>query len=227
MNEFVQYEQADGIATLTMDDGKANAFGLNMIKAMSGGLDKAVAEAKAVLITGRPGVLCAGFDLKVINGAPEDRQAMVRGGAELLLKLYLHPQPVIIACTGHAIAAGALLLLTADYRVGASGGIKIGLNETAIGLTLPTFGVELARDRLDGRYLTEAVIGARLYAPDEAAEVGFLDRAVATDDLTATAIAKAQEMQVLDATAFADVKQRLRHQVAATIRASFDSELSG
>lgn len=227
MNEYVNYAQNAGVASLTMDDGKANAFGLNMIRALSEALDRAAAEAEVVVISGRPGVFCAGFDLKVIAGAPEDRLAMIRGGAELLLKLYLCRQPVIIACTGHAVAAGALLLLTADYRVGALGGTKIGLNETAIGLTLPTFGVELARARLDSRSLSEAVIGARLYAPDEAATVGYLDRAVAVEDLTATAEAKALEMKALDHQAFGDVKQRLRGPVAAIIRASFDTELSG
>jgi enoyl-CoA hydratase len=85
---------------------------------------------------------------------------MVEAGAELLLKIYMHPQPVIIGCTGHAVAAGALLLLTGDYRIGISGDFKIGLNETSIGLSLPTFGLELARDRLDGRYLNRANMGA-------------------------------------------------------------------
>ena len=66
MSDFVKYEMADRIATLTMDDGKANAFGIDMTTALSAALDRAEMEAASVVITGRPGVLCAGFDLKVI-----------------------------------------------------------------------------------------------------------------------------------------------------------------
>ena len=63
MSDFVTYEVADRIATRTMDDGKANAFGIGMTTALCDALDRAESEAGAVVITGRPGVLCAGFDL--------------------------------------------------------------------------------------------------------------------------------------------------------------------
>ena len=109
MTDFVDYQMKDGVATLTMNDGKANAFGMGMMAALTEGLDRAAALADVVVIVGRPGLLCGGFDLKVINGPAEGVREMVEAGAELLLKIYMHPQPVIIGCTGHAVAAGALL----------------------------------------------------------------------------------------------------------------------
>ena len=202
MTDFVDYQMKDGVATLTMNDGKANAFGMGMMAALTEGLDRAAALADVVVIVGRPGLLCGGFDLKVINGPAEGVREMVEAGAELLLKIYMHPQPVIIGCTGHAVAAGALLLLTGDYRVGVSGDFKIGLNETAIGLSLPTFGLELARDRLDGRYLNRATMGAELYPPTTAAEVGYLDEAVREGDFGAALEAKAAELRALDRDAY-------------------------
>ncbi len=221
MSGFVEFELSDRIATLTMDDGKANAFGLEMIAALSEGLDRAAEEAEAVIITGRPGVLCAGFDLKIIRGDDEvAKLAMRTAGVEALLQTYMHPLPIVIACTGHSVAAGALLLCAGDVRIGARGEYKLGLNEVGIGLSLPVFGLALAEDRLDSRMVTRAILGAQLYDPDEAAAAGYLDMAVEADDLMATAQQTARDMLELDSAAFASTKQRMRQPTVDRIRAS-------
>ena len=109
MTDYIRYELSDSIATLNMDDGKANAYGPDMIAALASGLDRAADEAKAVIISGRPGVLCAGFDLRIIRGGDPDAAAAMRSaGKALLLKAYLHPQPIVFACTEHALAAGVV-----------------------------------------------------------------------------------------------------------------------
>ncbi|NKB58821.1 MAG: crotonase/enoyl-CoA hydratase family protein [Alphaproteobacteria bacterium] len=221
MSDFVTFDLTDRIATLTMDDGKANAFGLEMIAALCDGLDRAAAEASAVVITGRPGVLCAGFDLKIIRGNDDvAKLAMRTAGVEALLQTYMHPLPIIFACPGHAVAAGALLLLTGDVRIGTRGDYKIGLNEVGIGLSLPEFGLSLARDRLDPRVITQAILGARLYDAEEAAEVGYLDQAADAGVVMEIAQQTARDMLELDAQAFASTKQRLRQPTVDRIRAS-------
>lgn len=219
MSDYVTYDQTDGVAVLTMDDGKANAFGVDMIAALDAGIDRALRDARAVVITGRPGVLCGGFDLAVIRGDDEDKKAEMRAaGQAAMMKLYVHPQPVVFACTGHSVAAGALLLLTGDHRIGVSGDYKIGLNEVAIGLPLPVYGLELARDRLDPRALGAATLGAAIYDPDGAVAAGYLDDAVDADGLTDAARDVAARMSKLDSGAFAATKLRLRLGTIARIR---------
>jgi len=225
MSEFVDYQVKDGVATLTMNDGKANAFGIPMTSALSAGLDRAADEAEVAAIKGKPGLFCAGYDLKVINGPKDGVRAMVESGAELLMKAYMHPQPLIIGCTGHAVAAGALLLCTADYRIGVSGDFKIGLNETSIGLGLPTYGLELARDRLDNRQLNNATMGAQLYSPATAVEIGYLDEAVPPGAFEDAIAAKAEYLKTLDGAAYAQVKQRLRCTREALIRSAMQAEM--
>ena len=221
MSDFVKYEMADRIATLTMDDGKANAFGIDMTTALSAALDRAEMEAASVVITGRPGVLCAGFDLKVIRGGDATAQAEMRSaGVDCLLKRYLPPLPILFACSGHSVAAGALLLLTGDVRIGARGNYKIGLNEIGIGLSLPEFGLQLAYDRLDKRAVTPAVLGATLYDPVAAAGVGYLDKAVSKDAVMENAMATARTMMELDGEAFASTKRRMRQPTVDRIHAS-------
>ena len=218
MTELVHYELIDDIAVVTMDDGKANAFGPNMIAAVNDVLDRAADESKAVLLTGRPGLLSGGFDLKVIrSGDPQAASAMRLAGTKLMMRLYGLPQPLVIAATGHAIALGAFCLLTGDYRVGVDGDFSIGLNETAIGMSLPPFALMLAQERLSKRHLARAAIGATLFAPQEAKDAGFLDEVVAGDDLRATALGAARRLAELDSAAYAAVKDGLRRQPIAGV----------
>lgn len=211
MAEVVSYAQDGEVAVLTMDDGKANALAAAMSEGLNAGLDRAAADAKAVVIRGREGVLCGGFDLKVIRGDDESARIRMRDlGYALLQRLYLSPQPIVFACTGHAVAAGALLLCAGDVRIGKTGDFKIGLNETAIGLALPIVGLEIARDRIAPAYLSAAAIMATLYDPEEAAKVGYLDDTAAPEDLDETAMATARRLAALDPDAFAETKRRLR-----------------
>ena len=53
--------------------------------------------------------------------APSDTLHLVNAGGDMLLRLYRHPQPTVIAVTGHALAAGALLVLACDSRIGTPG----------------------------------------------------------------------------------------------------------
>lgn len=210
MTHPVTFELENDIAIVTMDDTKANAFGPTMIAALSEAFDSAEKEAKAIVLTGRSGVLSAGFDLKVMKEGPEATAAMVSAGAQLLLKMYLHPLPIITAAPGHAIAAGAILLLASDVRIGAAGAFSIGLNETSIGMTLPPFGVELARDRLLPGALSPAVLGATLYDPETAASIGYLDRVCDAADLLNEAKAAAAHYATLDGRSYAATKINLR-----------------
>lgn len=207
----------DGVAVLRFDDGKANVLSFAAIDSFAAALDRAAAEASAVCIVGREGKLCAGFDLSVMRAGPDASQRLVAAGGSLLMRIYQHPQPVVAAVTGHALAAGALLVLACDLRIGADVPAKIGLNETSIGMPLPLFGVALAQDRLDRSALVEATLGARVYTPREAAEVGYLDRVVAADDVEALAVDEARRLGAYSSPAYARTKQVLRGPTIARV----------
>src|ERR671911_1388128 len=166
----------EGVAVVRFDDGKANVLSYDAVAALDAALDRAQADAASVCIVGRDGKLSAGFDLAVMTAGPDAARHLVAAGGELLMRLYLHPQPVVVAVTGHALAAGALLVLSCDVRIGADVPAKIGLNETAIGMSLPLFALALAEDRLDRRHLSRATLGAQGYDPHGAVDAGHLAR---------------------------------------------------
>lgn len=218
MTDRVTFEREGDVAVISLDDGKANAMGFEMLEAINLALDRAAAEASAVALFGRAGILSGGFDLKVINGGDAgELRRMVNLGVRTLMRLYGLPLPLVAAATGHAIALGAFILLASDYRIGIEGDFKLGLNETAIGLTLPAFGIELAQARLSPRHLSQAAIGARLYLPAEAIEAGFLDEVVEPSRIREAVVAKAQAMAALDAQAFNATKQAFRGAAIARV----------
>jgi enoyl-CoA hydratase len=226
MSELVSFELRGDVALVRLDDGKANAMSEALIAGVGAALDRASAEAKAVVLMGRPGRFSAGFDLKVMMSSPEAARALVMTGGELLMRLYEHPQPLVVACTGHAIAGGVLMLATGDRRIGVSGDFKLGLNEVANGMPVPILAHELARDRLDPRALVEAVLHARLYAPEDALRVGWLDRVVAAEELEERALEEAEALAKLPQPAEAQTKRSLRRATIAHVRATVESNLA-
>jgi enoyl-CoA hydratase len=222
----VTVEIRDSVALVRWDDGKANVLGFEALDELHAALDRAEKEASAVLLIGRPGRFSAGFDLKQLGAGSESMRKLVDGGARLLLRLYLHPQPVVIACTGHALAAGALTVMVGDTRLGARGDFKIGLNEVAIGMGVPEFLVELARDRLSKRHFTAAVLQARLYDADGAVDAGFLDAACEPEALLERALDEAARLAQLPSTAYASTKRATRQATVDRIEAGLDANLT-
>lgn len=199
------------IALITFDDGKVNAVGFNLIEQFNKALDEAEQHANAVVFHGGEGKFCGGFDLSVMKSGDEEKQnKLVQAGADLIVRLYGYPLPVIVAAEGHSIALGAIMLMAADLRIGKDGGTKYGLNETAIGMVLPPFGMELAKARLSLTSQTEALLFSRIFEGKEAVKAGFLDAAVPQDQVLRTAMGYAEKLKMLPRAAFAESKMQLR-----------------
>ena len=219
------YEKLDEISIIRMDDGKANAMGSEMIAEVNEALDRAEEESRAVLITGRPGLLSGGFDLNVIrSGDAASIQSMINVGTKLLMRIYGFPKPIVMATGGHGVALGGFLLLAADYRLGVLGDYKIGLNEVAIGMTLPPFALMLAKSRIANQHLTNAAITANLYDPEGAVKAGFLDEVSDPEELMPRSIQKTQALAQLDPSAFERTKNDFRRADIQHILAGLKSQ---
>jgi enoyl-CoA hydratase len=227
MSELVTYEAGDGVARITMDDGKVNALSIPMLEALHGAFDRAEGEAVVVVLTGRENFFSAGFDLKVFAGGDVEQVIeMLELGATLCERMLSFPRPVLVACNGHAVAAGSFLALSADMRIGVDGPFQLGLNEVKIGLTMPWFAIELARQRLAPAHFDQAVMTARMYSPSEAAQAGFLDRVLAAEDLPRETQKAAEQLLGLNAQAHAATKLRARGGALAALRSAIETELT-
>ncbi|MDQ3340679.1 MAG: crotonase/enoyl-CoA hydratase family protein [Myxococcota bacterium] len=214
------------VATVVMDDGKANALSQPMIQSLLESLKRAESEAGALVLAGRPERFSAGFDLRVMMSGPAQAVELLTAGSGLLLALYGSPIPVVIACTGHAVAGGALVVLTGDYRIGAAGAFKIGLNEVSIGLPVPVLAMELARDRLSKREIHHATLLAKIYDPEAGVRAGYLDEVVAPDAVISRAQEEATRLAAFGKMPYRATKERLRGKTIALIRDSLASDLA-
>ncbi len=224
MNDLVKYALNDGIATLTLSNGKVNALSPEVIAEFNAALDQAQAAGAIVIVTGQPGIFSGGFDLKVMMKGPESAIALVSAGSALTRRMLAHPQPIIAACSGHAVAKGAFLLLASDYRLGVSGDFSIGLNEVQIGMTMHHVGITLARDRLSPAAFQRSVITAEMFNPQGALTAGFLDRVVEPEQLMPAALAVAQQMKKLNPSAHRATKLKARRVLLEALDSAMEAD---
>lgn len=222
MSDLISYELADGIATLTLNNGKVNAVSPDVITQFHACLDRAQTDQAIVIITGQPGILSGGYDLKVMQSGVQNAIDLVAAGSGLARRMLAHPFPIIVACSGHAVAKGAFILLSADYRIGVEGPFRIGLNEVQIGMTMHHVGIELARDRLRKSYFNRSVINAEMFDPHEAVQAGFLDAVVAPEELLSAANESAEQMKKINMTAHANTKLKVRKVFLETLDESIE-----
>ncbi|AEB58645.1 enoyl-CoA hydratase [Ectopseudomonas mendocina] len=224
MSDLISYQLEDGIATLTLSNGKVNAISPDVIAAFNTALDRAEQDRAIVIITGQPGILSGGYDLKVMTSGPQNAINLVAAGSNLARRMLAHPFPIIVACPGHAVAKGAFILLSSDYRIGVEGPFSIGLNEVQIGMTMHHVGIELARDRLRKSAFHRSVINGEMFDPAAAVDAGFLDKVVPAEQLLATAQAAAQQMKKINMTAHKNTKLKVRKALLEILDAAIEMD---
>ena len=230
MTERVGYALDGDVATITLDDGKANALSPAMQSDVHAALDQAETDgARVIVITGRPGFFSAGFDLRVIAAGGAASADMVMGGFALSRRLLATPVPVVMVATGHVIAMGSFLMLSGDYRIGTTAPARITANEVAIGMTMPKSAIEIIRQRLTPAAFNRAILLAEMFTPSNAVAAGWFDEVVEPDALADRVAALTQQLLQLDSRAHAASKHRARaaalgalDQAMAADRAEFD-----
>ena len=215
--EALTIERRGPVMVLHLDDGKANALTFELITAIRAAVDEAEAddEVGAVVIHGREGRFSGGFDLEVMySGDFPKIMELVSDGGDMVAHLWGAGVPIVAACTGSAVAAGALTLLGCDVRVGADIPAKIGLNEVAIKMVLPDWALTIAGDRLSKRHVHRAMANARLTTPRDAVDVGFLDEVVPADQVLDRAVQVATELaETLDPPSYARTLAKTRSEI--------------
>lgn len=226
LSDAVSYDLDGEVAVVHLDDGKANALNHDVIDALTEAIDRAESDAAAMVIVGRDGRFSAGFDLSVMTAGPDQAMPLLKAGADLGIRVYMAQVPVVLACTGHALAMGAILLMVADTRIGTAGSFKLGMNEVAIGMPVPAFAVEIARDRLSKNHFVPAIQHARIYDPDGAVAAGYLDTVAQPGTTESEAVEHARHLATtLRPGAFKMTRQLVRGETAEQLRHALARDL--
>ena len=197
-NSFATLSQEEEISIITLDDGKANVFSEEMTQAINDCLDKVPTDSGSLIITGRPGMFSAGFDLKVIaSGDVPEIKKMSLSGFKLLSRIFSFPRPVVAACSGHGIALGTFLLCCCDYRIGIKGEFLLGANEMKTNMVIPTPILELIKFRISPSHKYRSILGAEMYQLDKAIDAGLMDQVEEAETLMDAAIEKAKDLATM------------------------------
>ncbi len=224
MSARVQFDLEDGVARIQMDDGKVNALSAPMIAEIAGALDEAEKAGAVVVLRGREGIFSAGFDLPTFGRGLAATLEMLRAGVGLIERLLGFPRPVLTVCTGHAYPMGAFLMLSADVRLGVAGPWRIGMNEVAIGMTVPKFAIELARHRLTPPGVAR-IVTAPMFDPETAARHGYLDRVLGAEQVEDAVEEEIARLRALDRAHFVATKQRINEPALRAIGTAANEEL--
>jgi enoyl-CoA hydratase len=215
----------DGVLDVQLDDGGPNVLRPEVCDTLASALT--AHPAAPVLLRGRDGMFSAGLDLRwMVSHPPEEIGVLLRACGRMLMTVWTHPRPVVVAATGHAIAAGTMLAATGDHVVAADGGAW-GLNETTNGMEIPRFGIELAASRLTPRDLDVLLITGERIDAERAVSVGFADVHCAPDATLTLAEERLASLAALPATAYAGNKLRLRAARAERVLAALDGDVDG
>jgi enoyl-CoA hydratase len=216
---MIDVKTEDGIATVTIRYGKANALDIALCEGLAKCFeDLRASDARAVVVTGRGRIFSAGVDLLQVTAGGVD---YVRKFLPTLHRLYdavfFHPRPVVAAINGHAIAGGCVLACCADRRIMARGGGRMGVTELLVGVPFPALAFEIMRFAVP---LPEFTFGGATYDVEAALAHGWVDEVAEADALPQRAVAAAQSLARLSPLAFAQTKKQLRQEVAERVERS-------
>ena len=226
MNSLVRYALNNDVATLRMDDGKANVMNAPMLAALNEALDRAEQEARVVVLYGREGFFSSGFDLAVFKQGGPGVLAMLDAGFRLSMRLVNYPLPVIAACTGNAVAFGALLLLSCDFRVGVDAGARFHISEIRLGMVLPRLMLEIAGRKLAPSQFHAATALGMPYTPAAAWAAGFVDELVPGYAMQETVQRRSAELLTLNTKSFASNKQRINASIIQSMAMAMEADIT-
>jgi len=213
------------VEIIRLDAGKLNVLTPEVATALRAAVDEAVAsdDVGAIALLGNERAFSAGLDTATLAAGGDAARSLLRTIGELLTTLYGSSTPVVAGCAGHAVAAGAMVLLVSDARVAAAGSYRVGFTEVAMGLPLPELALVLARERLDPRRLQLATAAGHVFDPNEAAAAGFVDRVVPAAELETAVLSEAGRLAELDRAAYGETIAALRGPALARMRRLVDA----
>ena len=219
MTDLATLTKQGDVSIIKLDDGKANAFSLDMLESLNACLAEVPRDSGSLIITGREGLFSAGFDLKTLaSGDVEAAQKMVKLGFNTLLDLYSFPRPIVAAISGHAVALGIFVACCCDYRIGIEGKFICQANEVRNNMDIPVQIMEIVKDRLDKKHFYKAIYHAEDYPMHEAISAGYNDEIVPPANLMEKALEKAEDLATLGHPYYMNTKNVYQADVVAKIK---------
>ncbi|MEM7371764.1 MAG: enoyl-CoA hydratase/isomerase family protein [Bacteroidota bacterium] len=183
-------------------------------------------EIHGAILTGRPGMFCAGLDIKELHSLerPQFREFLLTFRS-MVKEIAAFSKPLVAAMTGHAPAGGCILGICCDYRVMAAGTYKIGLNEVPVGLYAPPYVLALYAQWIGQHAAYQALLEGRLFQAEEALSIGLVDELAAVEAVVSRAETQLRTYLALPSPAWKLTKRALRRDLLASFEVDLDQTL--
>lgn len=218
---MIEEVRHDDVLELRLERPPANALSPDLIAALAERVRSAPGRgARALVLSGRPGMLSAGLDIPVFLAL--DRAGARAGWSAflgLMQALVDAPLPLACAITGHAPAGGCVLALCSHWRVMAQGTFKIGLNEVAVGVRAPEPVFAVAEQAVGARTAERMLVSAELFDAGTALSIGLVDELAPPELVVERAIAWTRGQLALPQTALRSTRAMARRGLAGSFAA--------
>jgi Delta3-Delta2-enoyl-CoA isomerase len=215
------------VRELRMSRPPVNALSTELLGALREAIEQAPAEgARAVVVSGGPGMFTAGLDIPLLIGL--DREGIAKLWRELygmMRALACSPIPVVAAITGHAPAGGTVIAVYCDRRVAARGDFKMGLSEVQVGIPLPPMIFKALLRQVGAREAERMAVGGLVLSPEQALSAGLVDEVVAVEEVVERAVAWCRGLLALPADAMLATRRLARADLAALFEGGSEEEL--
>jgi enoyl-CoA hydratase len=208
---MIERSQHEGILTLRLAQGRANALDIELLDALLRELDGAAEDVRALILTGTGSIFSAGVDLfRLTQGGADYVRCFLPLLSRFVRTLFAFPRPVVAAANGHAIAGGCIMVLAADARLMAEGAGRIGVPELLVGVPFPAAALEVVRFAVPPDKVQSLIYSGRTLPPPAALTAGLVDEVVVPDDLLARAQEIARQLALIPPQVYRLTKQSLR-----------------
>lgn len=181
-------ETKDYVTTITLNRPPTNSVNLGIREELDHAISELAEarETRAIIITGAGEKgFCAGMDVSDIaniNKGPN--------GNDVFNRIERMPKPVIAAINGYALGGGCELALVCHFRIIADTPRTImGLPEVNLGITPGWGGIQRLPRVVGKSKALDMILFSKRLKPEEALEVGLVDRVVPAADLMKEAMA--------------------------------------
>lgn len=181
--QFVHYQVADGIGTITLDSPKnRNALSRQLVGELFARLEQAADdESVVVLIRSADRVFCSGADLS--EASADGMEQGARTMVEMQRRIVAHPKPVVTRLAG-PVRAGGLGIVAASDLVICGDDVTFAFTESRLALAPAVISLTVL-PRLTSRAAADTFLTGRTFDAAEAAEMGLVTRSVPIGQLDA------------------------------------------
>ena len=212
--EKVHFRINNNVGRISFDDAKANAMNPAFFKELHSALDEMEKHrVKVLVLSGRDTIFCAGLDLKHLAAIDVHENArFTQMFARTMLRLFTFPIPTIAVVAGHAIAGGCILAMACDYRIAQNGDYRIQMNEVRNKMSVPNWMSLIASQAVPSHRMTEFILHARIYSPEQAFKFELVHELCENADQTKLAVdAKIEDLMELDSKSYSITKKWTRN----------------